>query len=97
MKNYNKVIEAVLGKDVIRATEYISEKFIVRAVKKTYRFNGRNPNRKGNVEITLTLGRPNFLEREFIKLCQKSGEPFPVKNIQVKLYNPKKNKLKRKS
>ena len=85
-----------MQKDVIRATEYISEKFIARAVKKTYRFNGRNPNREGNIQITLTLGKPNFLEREFIKLCKEAKEPFPVKRVQLKEYNPKKTKLKRK-
>ena len=93
---YRQVIEAVLQDNVIKATRYISPTSIIRAVKKTYKFNGRNPRREGNVEITLTIGKPNYAEREFIKLLKKANEPFPVKKMQLKLYNPKKNKLKRK-
>ena len=86
--NYNNVIEAVLTGKVVRATKYISPKEIIRATRT--RFHGKITN--GNIEISLTIGRPNYLEREFIKLCQKSGEPFPVKKIQLKLYNPTKKK-----
>ena len=35
-----------------------------------------------NIEIILTIGKPNYLEREFIKKCVKAKEPFPVKKIQ---------------
>jgi len=41
--------------------------------------------------MVLTIGRPNYAEREFIKLCKKAGEPFPVKKMQLKFY-PKKKK-----
>lgn len=64
----------------IRATKYISEKLIVRAVRRTY----HRKIVKGNIEILLTIGRPNWKEREFIKLAKKAGEPFPIKKVQVK-------------
>ena len=83
MKNYyNEVIEAVLGDDVVKATKFISPTEIVRAVRTRYHGKLR---KVGNVEISLTIGRPNYLEREFIKACVKSGEPFPIKKIQLKL------------
>jgi len=91
MKYCNEVIEAILGGGVIKATKYISPKEIIRAVRKTF---GKKIV-KGNIEIHLTIGKPNYAEREFIKLCQKSDEPFPIKKIQLKLYNPQPKKLKR--
>ena len=91
MNNIQKVCEAVMGGEVVKATQYISPKLIVRAVRK--RFN-KKIYKGSNIEIHLTIGKPNYLEREFIEDCQKSGEPFPVKKVQLKLYNPKKNKLK---
>lgn len=85
------VLSIVDSNDVIKATKYVSPKQIIRAVRKTFKYNGRKPTDRGrNTEITLTIGRPNYLEREFIKLCTKAGEPFPVKKIQFKIYSPKK-------
>ena len=84
----------VISGKFVKATKYLSPKEIVRAVRTTY--GGKF--KQGNIEITITIGKPNYLEREFIKLCQKAKEPFPVKNIQVKEYNPKKkSNLKRKT
>jgi len=88
--NIQQVCEAVMGNKVVKATKYISPKLIVRAVRK--QFHKRI--QKGNIEIYLTIGKPNWAEREFVKLCQKAKEPFPLKNIQLKLYNPIKKKLK---
>ena len=85
---YDEVVGCILQGGVIKATKFISPKEIVRATRTKTTFG-----KKDNIEITLTIGRPNFLEREFIKDCQKAGEPFPVRNIQIKEYNPKKKKL----
>lgn len=93
--NYNKVIDPIvsgfLGAKVVKATYYIKPNFIVRATRKLYskRIQGNH-----NIEITLTVGKPNCRERDFIKDCKKAQEPFPVKKIQCKLYNPPKKKLK---
>lgn len=94
MINYNKVIDAIInGQNVIKATEYVSPKLIVRAVRKTY---GKKI-LKGNIEIILTIGKPNYVEREIIKAQQKAGVVFPLKAIYTKFANPKPKKLKRKS
>lgn len=84
MKNYNEVIEAIISTGALKATKYLSPKEIVRGVRKSYRFNGRKVIKGANIEITLTIGKPNYIEREFIKACQKANEPFPVKKIQLK-------------
>lgn len=31
----------------------------------------------------LTVGRPNYAERQFIKDCRAANEPFPVKKVLV--------------
>ena len=40
----------------------------------------------------VTLGKPNYEARQFIKLCKQAGEPFPVKRPQIKRY-PIKGKI----
>ena len=91
-KPYVDVFKAILAVNVIKATKYISPKLIIRLTKK--RAGKKMPHFNENISCTLTIGRPNFLEKEFIKLCKEAGEPFPVKKVQLKLYNPKKVKLK---
>lgn len=44
----------------------------------------------------LTIGKPNFDERKFVKDCKKAGEPFPVEKVQLQGH-PVKRKLKTKS
>lgn len=83
----------ILQGDILKATKYISPKEIIRATRT--RVGGKIDKRYG-MEITLTIGKPNFLEREFIKLCKKAGEPFPIKKVQFKTYQPKKRVVKRK-
>ncbi len=88
MKYYNDVVEEIL-KGAIKATKYVSPKEIVRAVRTTYKIHNRKPRKGENIQITLTIGRPNYVEREFIKLCKEAKEPFPVRYIQLKFYKPK--------
>lgn len=93
-KYHPEVVEAIINnREVVKATKYVSPKEIVRAVRKMY---GKKLLAKNqNIEITLTIGKPNYLERDFIQDCKKAGEPFPVKNIQLKFYNPTKKVLSR--
>ena len=66
---------------VVRATKYVSENHVITATRKRY---GGKILKRNNIDIVLKIGRPNFAEREFIKLCKKAGEPFPIKKIQIK-------------
>lgn len=88
-----EVLVNVLNNGAIKATMYVTPKLIIRAVQKTYKANGGKPIKGHNVEVTVTVGKPNYLEREFIKACQKAGEPFPVKKIQLKFPNSKPAKV----
>lgn len=89
-KYYCQVIEAVLQDKVFRATKYVSPTLIVRATRKKYTYGGKVSLRGGatNAEMILTIGKPNYAEREFIKACKKANEPFPVKKVQLKILKP---------
>ena len=83
---YDLIIETLVAAKAIKATKYISDKEIIRATRTRF----GNSFKGGNLEMTITRGKPNFIEREFIKACKKSGEPFPVKKIQLKFFPQKK-------
>lgn len=78
------VIEAVGNSCVTgarSAVKYISEKEVVRATRRL-----KPDKRNTREEVVLTIGKPNYAERAFVKLCKKAGEPFPVKKVQLKFY-----------
>lgn len=47
---------------------------------------GRPDKRNRQSTYVVTIGKPNYAEREFIKLLKRADEPFPVKKMQLKLY-----------
>jgi hypothetical protein len=87
---YDMLIEVLVRSGAVKATKFISPREIVRVVRTKYRSSGKFGG--GNLELTVTRGKPNYTEREFIKQCQKSGEPFPVKKVLLK-FLPKKRKI----
>ena len=89
------VIAALLVNNAVKATKYVSPVLVVRATRKRYGRKILDANRH-SVEIVVKVGKPNYLEREFISICKKVKEPFPVRKIQLNLYNASKTKLKRK-
>lgn len=83
-----KVLEALVENNAHKATAYLSEKFVVNMTMKLSR--GKLPSKGQNAEIVLVVGRPNYVQRKFIKMCKKAGEPLPVKKIQLKFLSKKK-------
>ena len=81
-----KFVETVLVNLLVTeahvATKYITPRFILRATRKLS--NKRIDRRDSKVEIVLTIGSPNYLERDFIRDCKKSSEPFPIKGVILK-------------
>jgi len=87
MKNaYGKVIEACILSGARVATKYLSPKEIVRVSRRTF----KNKFDKYSIELVVTIGKPNFAEREFIKKCIKVGEKFPLNKIQFKFLSANK-------
>ena len=77
----SKTIEALIDSKAWKAVFYASPTEIVRVTRRWY---GRKGPDKNKIELQVTAGKPNYLEREFIKKCKKAGEPFPVKKVQLK-------------
>lgn len=77
-----KVICALLESEAWKATLYLSPTEIVRGTRRYYA-NRRKPDAK-RIEVLVSIGRPNFLEREFIKACQCAEQQFPITKIQLK-------------
>lgn len=86
-KYFAEVADCILsGEGVYKATKYISDSLTLKATRK--RFQGKFY-KKNIFDLVFTLGKPNYEERKFIKLLLKSGEPFPVKKVQLKFIKAK--------
>lgn len=92
MSVVSTTIEILLRSGAVRATKYFAPNHIIRATRKSYDFRG-GP-KDTTVEIVLTIGKPNYAEREFVKKCKKAGEPFPVKKVQLRFPMKRKSGLK---
>lgn len=80
----SSTVNAVLQNGAKTGTKYLTPRLTVRVSQMT--FNGKL--QKGNVELRVTIGKPNAKARDFIKSCLKAREAFPVKKIQLRF--PKK-------
>lgn len=69
---------------VRRATIFLNDRMTVKATRQR-----RHDGRDKQETFLLTFGRPNFVERQFINMCKKAGEPFPVKKVQIKFWPSK--------
>lgn len=83
---YDKIIEEVLRNDAKKATYFITNKEIIRVVRTSYSYNGKFGG--GNVELTITRGKPNYAEREMVKKLGKNTES--IKGMTFFKYLPKK-------
>lgn len=76
-----RVVEACIELGAKKATIYVALNLVVKASRR-FKANKRD----AITEVLITIGRPNFEERRFIKACLKTREKFPVKKIQLKWY-----------
>ena len=77
-KIYGQLAYLVMEDGYKRATKYISESLTVKCTSRS--------NAGKQLIAVITEGKPNYAERQFIKLAKKAGEKFPIKKIQLKLY-----------
>ena len=75
------VVRELAHPGVYRATKFLSEHLTVKATR-----IGKGSLRSRAVNARITMGRPNFSERAFIKRCRAAGEPFPVRKVQLKWF-----------
>lgn len=74
--------------DAKKATVYLSDKLVVSLCRR-FKFSRRNT----RTDYVTKVGAPNYLERDFIKLCKRAGQPLPLNRVQLK-YWPKTRKAK---
>lgn len=74
--------------DAKKATVYLSDKLVVSLCRR-FKFSKRDT----CADYVTKVGAPNYLERDFIKLCKKAGQPLPLHRVQLK-YWPKPRKAK---
>lgn len=85
IKVISSIVDCLIKNKAFVATKYISSSLIVRATRKL----SKKRIAKGNIEIVLTIGKPNYQERDLIKGFKKDKEEFPIKGIIIK-FPPKK-------
>ena len=81
---YDKLIENVVRQKAVKGIYFINPKEIVRVARTHYRQFGFN---RGNLELTITRGKPNYAERE---LAKKMGQE--IKGMTFYKYPPQKKK-----
>lgn len=79
-----KVVTAVWANSVRSAVKYLAEDLVVKATAK-----GKPDGRYRSRSFVVTIGKPNYRERQFVKACRKAGEPFPVRKLQLRFWKGK--------
>lgn len=82
---------AMTIKRVRKATYYVNDKCVVK-------MTANHPPRRGKpsrVYFSVTVGSPNYEERQFIKDCKKAGVKLPTKKGPLFKYWPEKKRKSR--
>lgn len=85
------VMRMVVQNEAKTAVKYVDTNFVIRATRRL--FNGKLPAKSDPIVVLVTIGKPNYREREFIKDCKKAKEKFPIKGV-VLTFPPVKRKKK---
>jgi len=73
-----EAVNAIIVWGVRQGTKYLSPTLVVKA---TMRRSTRNTPKQ---EILVTIGGPNYREREFLKAAKKVGTEFPIDTVQMR-------------
>ena len=77
-------LRALIDSKSRQAAKFLSESLVVKA---THR---RKPKARDlGTSVVVTFGRPNYRERDFLRMCRKAKEPIPLKRVQLRPW-PKK-------
>lgn len=74
-----QVANAVIRSGAHTGVKYVSAKRVIRCTRRHKR-----DRRAQREEFILTIGAPNYREREFLRMCKKAGEPIPVAKVQLR-------------
>ena len=71
------------GTQIVRAVKYLNPNQVIRVTRRRYGWKIVQAGLRA--EVLVSHCRPNYRERQYIKVLKKAGEPFPVKKIQLQL------------
>jgi len=77
----SRLFNLITNGDYRRVTYYTSPT----EVTKITRYRKKDKRSRGE-SFVLTHGKPNFLERKFIKDAVKAGVSFPIRKLQLKCF-----------
>lgn len=79
-----KATRALLASGARRALLFVNAKETVSVSRRVYRIRGRKPHFGARgIDLVVTIGKPNYQSRAFLKKCRVAGEPLPVKKVQL--------------
>ncbi len=76
-----RIITTLIDQDAKKVTAFLSPLLTVKASRRLC--DGKIHRRARTIDVVVTIGKPNYQERRFIKDYQRAGEPFPVKRLQI--------------
>ena len=82
---YDNIIKELLENGAKKATHFISNKEIIRVVRTSY--GGKFS--RGNLELTITKGKPNYAERELVKKWKQTKKMTFYKYLPEKKKQPR--------
>lgn len=71
-------VQSLAMTGAMRATKYISPKHTVKVTRQR-----ALDRRERAATFLVTIGTPNYRERQFIKDAVKAGEAFPIRKVQL--------------
>jgi len=80
-KYFPALARCIIKHKARKATKYLSNDLRIVATRRTYK---RACHKRGPVEILFTIGKPNYLDRKFLKECKRLRLPFPAKDVYMK-------------
>src|SRR5665647_1789010 len=86
-----EVVEEILIGGAYKATKYLSDKLTIKATRKRYK--GKFSRITQAIDIVLTIGKPNYEEREQIKLAKKAVKGQPGWALPMMVKYPPSNKV----
>lgn len=86
----NQITDVLLENGAWKVTKYLSPKEVIRVTRRRYLRSKTGFARDGSVELIISMDKPNYIERKFVKACLKAKEPFPIKKVQIKFLPKKK-------
>ncbi len=70
LKGIGEATNQIIGGGAYRAAVYLNDKTIIKATRKLYKGGWK---KRDSFDIVLTIGKPNYEERERIKQAKKAG------------------------